>query len=334
MKIKMTSRRSLTALVAGASALSLAALPASAATHKAVHHAKKVTGTINVGVGYPLQADGYPLYYGIAKGIFKHYGINIVSTNLTPAAGVGALYSGSIDILFDGTGVVNEAIQTHKVKAIGTYSEVPVWFVAQPSSHFKPINKLSDLAEFNGKTIGASTPGSLVTDVEQNLISKAHSTAKFDFLGASSPIVALQHGLVDTIAATPATLPVAKADGMVVLGGINKLVNGRGLYTLVGGNNTYVAHHKALLREFNMAYHVALKDANRNVSSLLPVLESSLNVNQGQAQQSYTLQKKYEFLKAIPNSEVRNDLNNVAAVLPAAAHTKTSVVVDDSALFG
>lgn len=338
--MKMTGRQSMAALLAGASAVALSAVPASAAAHhathraKAVHHAKKVTGTIKLGMGYPLEADGYPIYYGEAKGIFKKYGITIQQTDLTPSAGVGALYSGSIDLLFDGSGVINEAISTGQVKALGTYSEVPVWLMANASAHLKPITSVSGLSELNGKVIGTSTPGSLVTDVEQNLVQQAHSTAKFDYLGASSQTVALQHGLVNVIGAVPATLPIAKANGAVVLASLNKLAKGNGLYTMVGGNNAWVAHHKALLREFNMAYHVALKEANRNVSSLLPILEQDLGASKSEALASFSLQKRYEFLKPLPTSDVRAVLHDISTTLPAAAHTKPSSVVDSSALFG
>lgn len=329
MKIQ-SLRRSIGVLLAAASVLAYIAGPASAAPKKS----SKVVGTINIGVGFPLETDGYPLYYGIAEGIFKKYGITINTTDLTPSAGVAALYSGSIDLLFDGTGTLNEAVTTHAVKAIGTYSQVPVWLVARPSEKLSPITKVSDMAELNGKVIGASVPGSLVTDVEQSLVREAKGTANFDFLGGQSGVVAVAHGIVDVTGAVPASLPVAKADGLVVLGSLNKLTGGRGLYTLVGANNAFVAHHAKLLKEFNMAYHVALKEANHNVPTLIPVLVTNLNISSSEAQYSYNLQKQYSFLKQVSLTEVRYDLNNIAAVIPAASSAKYKDVVDNKALFG
>lgn len=334
MKLPSLYRRSLGVFVATAAALAFAAGPVSASAKPKPKKIAKITGTINIGVGFPLETDGYPLYYGIAKGIFKKYGITINTTDLTPAAGVGALYSGSINILFDGTGTLNEAVTTHAVKAIGTYSQVPVWLVARPSEHLGQITKISDMAELNGKIIGTSTPGSLVTDVEQSLVRAAHGTASFDYLGGQSGVVAVAHGIVDVTGAVPASLPVAKADGLVVIGSLNKLSGGRGLYTLVGANNAFAKHHARLLQQFNRAYHAALKAANHNVPSLLPVLESSLNISASQAQYSYDLQKQYTFLKPVSLTEVRNDLNNIAAVLPAASTAKYKDVVDNKVMFG
>lgn len=323
-------RRSIGVMLAAVSVLAFVAGPVSASAKKS----SKVYGTINIGVGFPINTDGYPLYYGIAKGIFKKYGITINTTDLTPSAGVAAMYSGSIDMLFDGTGTLNEAVATHAVKAIGTYSQVPVWLVARPSENLKPITKISDMAELNGKVIGATVPGSLVTDVEQSLVRQAKGSASFDFLGSQSGVVAVEHGIVDVTGAVPATLPIAKAAGLVVLGSLNKLTGGRGLYTLVGANNAFVAHHGKLLKEFNAAYHVALKEANRDVPSLLPVLESSLNMGQAQAQFSYNLQKQYTFLKQVSLTEARYDLNNIAVVIPAASSAKYKDVIDNKALFG
>ncbi len=330
MKIPSMRRRSIGVLLALASVLAFVAGPASASAKKST----KVVGTINIGVGFPLETDGYPLYYGIAKGIFQRYGITINTTDLTPSAGVAALYTGSIDILFDGTGTLNEAVTTHAVKAVGTYAQVPVWLVARPSENLGQITKISDMTELNGKVIGTSTPGSLVTDVEQSLVRAAKGTASFDFLGAQSGVVAVEHGIVDVTGAVPASLPIAKAAGLVVIGSLNKLTGGRGLYTLVGANNAFVAHHARLLKQFNLAYHVALKEANRNVSALLPVLETTLNMDQGKAQLSYNLQKQYTFLKPVSLTEVRYDLNNIAAVIPAASSAKYKDVVDNKALFG
>lgn len=330
MRPLMNFRRSIGVALAATAVLASVAGPVGAAAKRP----SKVVGTINIGVGFPIETDGYPLYYGIAKGIFKKYGVSINTTDLTPSAGVAAMYSGSIDMLFDGTGTLNEAVSTHAVKAIGTYSQVPVWLVARPSEHLAPITKVSDMSELNGKVIGTSVPGSLVTDVEQSLVRQVKGTASFDYLGSQSGVVAVEHGIVDVTGAVPATLPIAKAAGLVVLGSLNKLTNGRGLYTLVGANNAFVAHHAKLLQEFNTAYHVALKDANRDVPSLLPVLESSLNMSQSQAQYSYNLQKQYTFLKPVSLTEIRYDLNNIAAVIPAASSATYKDVVDNKALFG
>lgn len=330
MKVPFVGRCLLGVLSAAALASTAIVAPAGATAKPSA----KSLGTVIIGDGLPLQADAYPLYYGLATGIFAKYGVNVQTIDLTPSAGVGALYSGSINLLFDGTGTLNEAVETHQVKAIATYSEVPVWLVALPSAGLSPINNVSQLKELDGKIIGASTPGSLVTDVEQSVVHSAHATPSFDFLGASSSIVAVEHGLVTVTGATPATLPLAQAAGLVNLGSLNKLSGGRGLHTLVGANDQFVKKHEKLLKAFNKAYHASLKAANSNEPELIKVLESNLDLNSSQAAESYRLQKKYEFFTPVSLTEIRYDLNNITSVLPAAAKAKYSQVVDNSALFG
>lgn len=322
--------------VAGAMVLACVAVPASAATHHKTHHSKKIKkvhGTINLGVGFPIEADEFPLFYGLAKGIFKKYGITVNTTDLTPAAGVGALYSGSINLLLDGTGTLNEAVATGAVKAMGTFSQVPVWLVARPDEHLSTINTPSQLTELNGKVIGTTTPGSLVTDVEQALTHAAGAKVSYDYLGSQSTVSAVAHGIVDVCGAVPASLPVAKADGLVVIGSLNKLSKGHGLYTIVGGNNAFVKHHKKLVRQFGIAYKKALHEGNHNPAENISILQAALNVSHSEAAESYRLQKRYTFLKPIPLTDVRYDLNNIAAVLPAAGHAKYKQVVDNKSLF-
>ena len=88
------------------------------------------------------------------------------------------------------------------------------------------------------------------------------------------------------------------------------------------------------LRAFNAAFHAALKAANQHIPQLLPVLEQNLSSTKSEALQSYSLQRRYTFLKPVPMSDIRDVLHNIATTVPQAANTNPKSVVDNKALFG
>lgn len=285
----------------------------------------------------PPELDVFPIYYANETHLWQKYGLQVTFSDLTPAAGTAALISGSVDVFLDGTGVLKAAADTHKVTVAGTYSQVPLDIVVNPkvAPHLKAITSAADVSELKGLTYGGTSQGSLVDVAFRAVLAQAHVDPIVDlkmvYLGAGA-LAALERGSIGVTVLAPSQLPLAKAAGMRVIGSLNHISDGKGLYTMVGVNQSYLKAHGQLVKRFATAYRAALKQARAHPSATISYAAKAVSASPALTKKAYALQNPYTVLEPVPASTLKFDLQKLSASDPAAKFASPSSVADNAAL--
>ncbi|HVQ92415.1 MAG TPA: ABC transporter substrate-binding protein [Mycobacteriales bacterium] len=112
-----------------------------------------------------IVGDEVPLVYANATNLWKQFGLKVNMINVTSSAQFSGLGSGQADIALGGAAGIAAAQKGAPVKIIGSIGRVRMDFLAQ-----EEIKSVEDL---RGKTLGASSPGSLL-GAGQQLYLKEH----------------------------------------------------------------------------------------------------------------------------------------------------------------
>jgi ABC-type nitrate/sulfonate/bicarbonate transport system substrate-binding protein len=289
--------------------------------------------TLKLGVNSPLGVVIAPLLYGNSVDLWKKYGLSIDMESATPSASVAALEGGSTDMTLDGLGLITEAAKTKNITIIGSDAIQYYNLIAKPSRHFRPIRTISDLKQFNGMTVGVTTPGSTIDTLMHSLAKKAGITLKFDYLSAVSPAIAVNNGIVDFAGATASNLSQPDAQRTQQLGDLSTLINGQGLYGVIGANKNWLSTHQKVAQMFAKAYAAAVKASAGDENGTVQAVATAVKTPTATSKIAYDLQKPDVFIKPFPTGEMNYDLATVYDQNPTVAKLRTSDIFDNDVLF-
>jgi NitT/TauT family transport system substrate-binding protein len=176
---------------------------------------------VRIAVGGRGALDFLPLYLASALGFFRDDGLEVILQDLASSAkAVQALLGGSTDVVAGGyDGAVQMNIEGKSIQGIAVLERWPPFGVVVAG---KSAASLRNIADFRGRVVGVSSPGSPTHRFLNYLLVRnglAPSDVRAVGVGVNfSMAAAVQHGQVDAAVAGPLGMALlSKASPPVIL---------------------------------------------------------------------------------------------------------------------
>jgi ABC-type nitrate/sulfonate/bicarbonate transport system substrate-binding protein len=285
--------------------------------------------TINIS-NTAIVGDEVPLVYANATNLWKKFGLKVNMINVTSSAQFSGLGAGQADIALGGA-ASNEAAQKGAPEAIiGSIGHVRMDFLVQGDIH-----SVSDL---RGKTLGASSPGSLL-GAGQQLYLKEHGLdypGGYNIVYTSGSFAANITALINkktqgSFAAHPFIDTAEKGNPTLhALDRIDKTNLGILTANVATVNTQWAAGHKQAVTSFFKAWQAASEEVKTHESQTAGYLADAAKVSQPIAQAWLKDQAPLDGFAPFSKSDFDITVEALAIGEPSVKSADFTKVVDNS----
>lgn len=287
---------------------------------RVAHHKAPVTISIAT-AGATAVYD--PVFTGLASGLFKRNGFNVLWDNLTPSAAAAAIINGDVNLAMAGNSMVASILVSPTAKVIFTNGPTVFYLVASAG-----IKNISQLA---GKTCAATTAGGAIDTAIRGAFAAAHVPVNVTYLQTNSAsLAALETGRVQCAGVSPPTYEQAQEAGLSVVEPISAYVQ----TSFIAANSAWAKQHKAALVGFLKVFAKAVTltrdnrlDAEKGLSTYVGTTFLA------QLNGSWNQYRKYWELEPYPVGQMRSTLAGLATAnppVPQAVSASPSQVIDNT----
>ena len=225
-----------------------------------------------------IVGDEVPLVYANATNLWAKFGLKVQMVNVTSSAQFAGLGAGQADIALGGAAGIEAAQKGAPEVVIGSIGRVRMDFLAQAD--------ITSVADLKGKTLGASSPGSLLGAGQQlYLQEKGLTTSDYKTVYTSGSFAATITALINkstqaSFAAHP-FIDTAEAGnpGLHALARIDQSDIGILTANVATANSTWAAKNSKAVTQFFRAWAEASKEVKSNMSATVGYLASAAKVS-------------------------------------------------------
>jgi ABC-type nitrate/sulfonate/bicarbonate transport system substrate-binding protein len=277
-----------------------------------------------------IVGDEVPLVYANATNLWKRFGLKINMINVTSSAQFSGLGAGQADIALGGAASIEAAQKGAPEAIIGSIGHVRMDFLVQGDVH-----SVNDL---RGKTIGASSPGSLL-GAGQQLYLKQHGLnypGGYNIVYTSGSFAANITALINkktagSFAAHPFIDTAEKGNpSLHALDRIDKTDLGILTANVATVNTQWASSHKDAVVNFFKAWQAASDEVKTHQSQTAGYLADAAKVSQPIAQAWLKDQAALDGFAPFSKSDFDITVKALAISTPSVSSADYAKVVDNS----
>ncbi len=285
--------------------------------------------TINVS-NTAIVGDEVPLVYANATNLWKKFGLKVNMINVTSSAQFSGLGAGQADIALGGAASIEAAQKGAPEAIIGSIGHVRMDFLVQGDIH--------NVSDLRGKTIGASSPGSLL-GAGQQLYLKQHGLnypGDYNIVYTSGSFAANITALINnktagSFAAHPFIDTAEKGNpSLHALDRIDKTDLGILTANVATVNTQWASSHKDAVVNFFKAWQAASDEVKTHESQTAGYLADAAKVSQPIAQAWLKDQSALDGFAPFSQSDFDTTVKALAISTPSVASANFAKTVDNS----
>jgi NitT/TauT family transport system substrate-binding protein len=285
--------------------------------------------TINVS-NTLIVGDEVPLVYANATNLWKKYGLNVHIVTVTSSAQFASLGAGQADIALGGAASIEAAQKGAPEQLIGSMGKVRMDFLV-PSS----VKTVQDL---RGKTLGASSPGSLLGAGQQLYMKEQGLNFPGDYKivytsgSFAATITALVGGRVQGSFAAHPFIDTAMSGNpdLHTLARIDQTNLGILTANVATVNSSWASSHKDAIVKFIQAWQEASKEVPSHLKETAGYLATAAKISNDVATKWVTDQAPLDGIFSISSSDFDTIKKALAIGFPEVASADYGKSVDNS----